>query len=467
MAGLIAGTTTARGAVAERAGLDLPGHGARRADRLAQGRRRPTAARTSRRSSPRSTGWSSTRTTRPEHPRAQPLVRHEPPQSYTLDPLAYAAEQAWKHGHRRRRRGRQRRLPAERGRPRSRTRPIDPYVIAVGALRHRRARPTTRDDSVAPFSAGAEAGGTAQLDFVAPGAHIQGLRVPNSLHRRRTIRRAPVRPRTSAAAARPSRRRSPPARPRSCSRSTRTLTPDQVKKMLRTRATPIKGNAQRRRRRAPARPGAAALARPAGGRRGRLDGHGLARASRGTDHLTRDGVVLTGEQDIFGQPVRRRRSRALEAAGSSWSGGAWNGSELERQLLVGELVVGKLVVGQHWSGSSWSAANWSGNSWSGSSWSGTAGRATPGPGARGPAAAGQASPGARSEAVPLVKRTAGIWLLAAAAAGTAVVVLLRPVTCPCRCARWPSPGGRSRSASSSPSARSSTCTSAARRTRCR
>ena len=33
-----------------------------------------------------------------EHPRHQPLLRHQLDAGYTVDPLAYAAEQAWKHG---------------------------------------------------------------------------------------------------------------------------------------------------------------------------------------------------------------------------------------------------------------------------------------------------------------------------------------------------------------------------------
>ena len=89
-------------------------------------------------------------------------------------------------------------------------------------------------------------------------------------------------------------------------------------------------------------------------------GTGTLEAARGQDHLTRDGVILSGEQDIFGDPFDAGAMAKLEAAGSSWSGGIWNGSSWS----------GSSWSGSSWSGSSWSGSSWSGSSWSGSSWSG-------------------------------------------------------------------------------------------------
>ena len=85
-------------------------------------------------------------------------------------------------------------------------------------------------------------------------------------------------------------------------------------------------------------------------------GGGSIELARGSDHLTRDGVVLKGEQDIFGKALNADILAVLEAAGNSWSGGTWNGS---------------IWSGNSWSGNSWSGTSWSGNSWSGSSWSGS------------------------------------------------------------------------------------------------
>jgi serine protease AprX len=100
-------------------------------------------------------------------------------------------------------------------------------------------------------------------------------------------------------------------------------------------------------------------------------GTGSLEAARGQDHLTRDGVVLTGEQDIFGQPFNAAAMAKLEASGSSWSGGKWNGSSWSGNSWSGSSWSSSIWTGNSWSGSSWSASSWSANSWSGNSWSGS------------------------------------------------------------------------------------------------
>jgi serine protease AprX len=105
-------------------------------------------------------------------------------------------------------------------------------------------------------------------------------------------------------------------------------------------------------------------------------GAGSLEASRGTDHISSNGVVLQGEKDIFGQPFDSTRMATLEAAGSSWSGGIWNGSCWSGSSWSGSSWSGSSWSGSSWwgsslSGSSWSGASWSGSSWSGSSWSGS------------------------------------------------------------------------------------------------
>jgi serine protease AprX len=100
-------------------------------------------------------------------------------------------------------------------------------------------------------------------------------------------------------------------------------------------------------------------------------GTGSLEASRGTDHISSNGVVLQGEQDIFGMPFNSAAMAALEAAGSSWSGGMWNGSSWSGSSWSGSSWSGSSWSGSSWSGSSWSGSSWSGSSWSGSSWSGS------------------------------------------------------------------------------------------------
>ena len=101
-------------------------------------------------------------------------------QPYTVDPLAYAVEQAWKAGHRGRRGGREHRLPSATGWARR---------SGVRPVRDRGRRAPTRwgrrrisDDRSASFSAALalQARRAASRTSLAPGTHLQGLRVPGS-----------------------------------------------------------------------------------------------------------------------------------------------------------------------------------------------------------------------------------------------------------------------------------------------
>lgn len=69
-------------------------------------------------------------------------------------------------------------------------------------------------------------------------------------------------------------------------------------------------------------------------------GHGLLEVTRGSDHIEHNGVVLEGEQDIFGNEWDGTSWSTAAALGTSWSGGDWNGTS--------------------WSGTSWSGTYWSG-----------------------------------------------------------------------------------------------------------
>jgi serine protease AprX len=100
-------------------------------------------------------------------------------------------------------------------------------------------------------------------------------------------------------------------------------------------------------------------------------GLGSLELSRGDAHLTNDGVVLQGDETIFGLPFDSAAMAALEAADDSWSGGNWDGSTWTGDSWNGSSWSGSSWSGSSWSGSSWSGSSWSGNSWSGSSWSGS------------------------------------------------------------------------------------------------
>src|SRR5262249_16786122 len=151
-------------------------------------------------------------------------------------------------------------------------------------------------------------------------------------------------------------------------------TPDQVKKLLATSAAPINGKPQAigagELQLGPALhaslpPWVQTWAPPTG--------TGSLEESRGTDRLTRDGVVLSGEQDIFGSPVDTAALAAAEAAGNSWSGGVWNGNSWSGNSWSGNSWSGNSWSGNTWSGNSWSGNSWSSGTWSGNSWSGNSG----------------------------------------------------------------------------------------------
>ncbi|MGD0712755.1 MAG: S8 family serine peptidase [Gaiellaceae bacterium] len=291
-------------------------------------------------------------------------------QSYRVDPLADAAEQAWKHGivvvAAAGNTGFQRRASA----PGLADPAYDPYVIAVGGS-DSMGTTTTSDDQVASYSASA-AGGRTRPDFVAPGSHLQGLRVPGSwldvnhpegqldaryFRGSGTSQAAAI---TSGAIA-------------LILQKYPNLTPDLVRDFIEGGALTLTGYPRS------VQGGGEIQLAPLLTATPRLFlpqvfmsslGNGTLEASRGQDHLTQNGVELTGEQDIFGAPVNTRSLAAAEAAGSSWSGGVWNGNVWTGSSWSGSSWSGSSWSGSSWSGSSWSGSSWSGSSWSGSSWSG-------------------------------------------------------------------------------------------------
>jgi serine protease AprX len=240
---------------------------------------------------------------------------------------------------------------------------LDRYVVAVGSS-DSLGTPSLADDVLPAFSPWPKRGATRGVDLVAPGVHIQGLRVANSFidanHPEGLINGRYFRGSgTSQSAAIVSGaaalilEKYPDA------------TPDQVKKLLTTFAYPIKGKSQAI--------GAGelqlgpALASPLPSSMqtwASSSGTGSLEGSRGSNHIARDGVVLSGEQDIFGAPVDTTALAAAEATGNSWSGGVWNGNSWS-----GDGWSGNSWSGNSWSGNSWSSSVWSGNSWSGNSWS--------------------------------------------------------------------------------------------------
>jgi subtilisin family serine protease len=285
-------------------------------------------------------------------------------QSYLLDPLAYAAEVAWRRGivvvvaaGNRNYGSRRLNNPA-----------FDPFVLTVGAA-DGKGTSTHRDDKVASFSScGTSARGP---DLVAPGKSVVSLRDPRSYIDQEhpegrvgerffrgsgTSQAAAV---TSGAVAlllsqRPS------------------LTPDQVKALLTNSAAPLRrddrlcqGKGMLDLREAELEPTPAAIqAWPPATGLGTLEG------ARGTAHLTDGKNELRGEMDIFGTAWDGEAWATASLAGTSWQGGLWNGKSWSGDSWSATSWAGKSWSAVTWSGKSWSGKAWSDMSWSGKSWSG-------------------------------------------------------------------------------------------------
>ena len=295
-------------------------------------------------------------------------------QPYVLDPLAFAVEQAWKHGIV---------VVAAVGNGGSSSGGVadpamDPYVIATGAAdTNSTVSPT--DDSVAAFSS--YGNGVRNPDLVAPGVHVASLRDPGSFLDTTYGSTADVGTRFF--------------RGTGTSQATAVISgaaalvlsqhpnasPDQVKALLTTTARSLgqpavaQGSGEVNLFAAlTARPATnpallAALAAPQAWAPSL--GTGSLQGARGSVVLTANGVALTGEQDIFGHAFDSAAMAAAEASGSAWSDGVWNGSAWSGSGWSGSAWSGSGWSGSGWSGSGWSGSGWSGSGWSGSGWSGS------------------------------------------------------------------------------------------------
>jgi serine protease AprX len=291
-------------------------------------------------------------------------------QPYTVDPLAYAAEVAWKQGIVVVAAGGNYGFQSHANNAPALADPaFDPYLLAVGSS-DPNGTETLSDDTVPAFSPWPKRGATRGVDIVAPGMHLQGLRVPNSYidinHPEGQIDARYFRGSgTSQSAAIVS------GAAALVLEKYPNATPDQVKELLDTSGYPIIGKAQQIGGGELQMASALTMPLPYASQRWLAStGTGSLELSRGSDHISMDGVPLTGEQDIMGSPFDAPAMAILEAQGKSWSGGIWNGKSWSGNSWSGNSWSGLSWSGLSWSGLSWSGLSWSGLSWSGNSWSG-------------------------------------------------------------------------------------------------
>jgi serine protease AprX len=234
----------------------------------------------------------------------------------------------------------------------------DPYVIAVAGVDTMGTR-STGDDVVGNYSSsGTNAAGCKPPDFAAPGSHMQGLRVAGSFidqtHPEGLLGTTNFRGTgTSMATAVIS------GAVALVLQKYPNLTPDQVKQFFAANAAHMPGANAWQEGTGEIQLATMLTSTPAAATQSftASTGTGSIELSRGTDHIAINGVVLTGEKDIFGKAVVTPSLAALEAplVGGSWNGhlvgNTWSATPVSpgvrkvvRQHLVGHDLVG------HWSG---------------------------------------------------------------------------------------------------------------------
>jgi subtilisin family serine protease len=240
-------------------------------------------------------------------------------QDYRLDPLAYAAEVAWRKGIF---------VVAAAGNGGTAAARLDnpahdPYLLAVAGA-DGRGTPDLADDDAATWSSRGD--GRRNPDLIAPGTRIVSLRNPGS-HLDARFPEARQGDRffrgsgTSQAAAVVSGAASLLLEQRPG------LTPDQLKALLTSTARPLTGVDVQAQgagaldlRRARSTPTPTAKQRWA-----KANGKGSLEAARGSRHVTIGGELLSGETDVRGRAWNGHTWNGHTWNGHTWNGHTWNG----------------------------------------------------------------------------------------------------------------------------------------------
>ena len=291
-------------------------------------------------------------------------------QDYQIDPLAYAAEQAWHAGivvvvsAGNTGTGASDDTADSSNTSSGLTNPaIDPYLLVVGA-----ADTTRKTSKIAAFSA--RGNGRRNPDLVAPGSHLASLRDPDStvdlefgttarvgndlMRGSGTSQAAAV---TSGAAAlllqdRPE------------------LSPDQVKALLTGAARSLSDTDTRAQGHGmlnvAAAAGEAATDTPQAFPRS--TGTGSLELARGSVHLGSGDTQLRGEVDIMGQPVDTTELARLTAQHQAWDSGSFNGTPWTGTGLSSQAWASQAWASQAWASQAWASQAWASQAWASLTW---------------------------------------------------------------------------------------------------
>ena len=297
-------------------------------------------------------------------------------QASGVDPLSYAVEQAWRKGIVVVAAAGNTGFQFGAGAPGLANPAYNPYVLAVGGY-DTMGTAATGDDVIGTYSASTNCFMCRYPDVIAVGSHVQGLRVPSGYldlnHREGLLGDRYFRGSgTSQAAAIAS------GSIALLLQKYPNMSPDQVKKWLRTASSLMLKSALTGQGISVINLAAMVASTPPTEFTQSFSaatGTGTLEAARGTDRLIDNGVVLSGEVDIFGVPFNAAAMAKAEAGAKSWTGGTWNGTAWTGSAWVDSSWAGRswsttAWTGRSWSGDAWAGRSWSDNTWSGRSWSG-------------------------------------------------------------------------------------------------
>jgi len=243
---------------------------------------------------------------------------------------------------------------------------FDPWVLAVGSAATK-GTISKSDDTVSTFTS---LSSSRNVDLVAPGESIISLRDPGSsidlaYPGARVGDRLFKGSGSSQAAAVVSGAVALLLQKRP------TLTPDQVKALLKTTATPIASGVGKTMRLGEINL-AAALTKttPTTVQNWtRSTGTGSIEFTRGSAHVTDNGRPLQGDYDVFG-PFSAGEWAQASAARTAWKGGVWMGRRMAGDGWTGSSWASRTWAYTTWSGGPWGAPSWVDSGWSTHSWSG-------------------------------------------------------------------------------------------------